>query len=61
MIEHNLDQRLARARGNGSGLRIEPHEVETIIEWKRKAEKIWGDANSLTSSLAISQGLDGVR
>jgi Holliday junction resolvase len=36
--EHTIEIKLARARGNGAGLRVEPHEVEKILEWKRKAD-----------------------
>ena len=58
--DHSIELKLARAKGCGAGARVEPHEVETILEWKRKADAkgYRGDANSLTSSLAISQGLD---
>lgn len=58
--EHSIEIKLARASGNGSGVRVEPHEVQTILEWKRKADGkgYRGDANSVTTSLAISQGLD---
>jgi Holliday junction resolvase len=36
--DHTIEIKLARARGNGAGVRVEPHEVEKILEWKRKAD-----------------------
>jgi hypothetical protein len=34
--EHTIEIKLARASGNGSGVRVEPHEVPTLLKWKRK-------------------------
>jgi Holliday junction resolvase len=36
--DHSIEIKLARARGNGAGVRVEPHEVETLLDWKRKAD-----------------------
>jgi hypothetical protein len=54
--EHSIEIKLARALGNSAGVKVEPHEVQTILDWKRKADAQGKSHLSLWRASASREG-----